>query len=126
MVNVEIDGNRSSFHEVQSNYSHFNLYKDPDMVDLNAGIVSYEINSSAWRQIRVDEFSAPQSADDIRHILSDTKYADNPVYNGDATVATLLLHGNGSLHIWANVSSNSGPPQLEWDLSSLFDVPVAY
>merc|ERR1712176_22750 len=46
MVNVEVYGDRSSTHEVVANYSHFNLYKDPDMIDLNAGIVSYEVNSS--------------------------------------------------------------------------------
>ena len=126
LLNVEILGSNSSVLRVQKNYSHVNLIKHANMIDLPAAQpLGWVLAASAARQAAADSFPAPQSAEDIRRILSDSTIS-NPTAKGaeaifnPGTLGTFIVSGNGTLQIWANATSLSGPPVYEIEISKEF------
>ncbi len=113
MANIEVYEDQFSRLDVDTNYSHENMFK-------HLGVPDAGDNSTEHRQSRIDRLPAPHSVADVANILGDTADAAYPLYR-TITLASLILDGaTGVLSVWVDSNPAETRPVFAFPLASFF------
>ena len=115
MANIEVYEDQFSRLDVETNYSHENMFKHLDVPDAGD-------NSTEHRQSRIDRLPVPHSTADVANILGDTADAVYPLYR-KITLASFILDGaTGVLSVWVDSNPAVARPVFAWPLTSFFSL----
>jgi len=131
MANLEVFQDRVAVYHVESNYSHENMFKQPQFLGMDV-----EPNlSTVHRQARLDSLPAPVNAYSIVQLLGDTNDTSYPIYRAvddlscvdtkvtftSVLLVAIPLLGTAELTIWERSNPADTDPVTYFDLTSFFN-----